>query len=686
MNKHQYTALYERLSRDDELQGESNSIKNQKQLLEDYAQKHGFDTFRHFTDDGISGTTFDRKGFKEMIDEVLEGNISTIIVKDMSRFGRDYLKVGYYTEIMFVEKGVRFIAINNNIDSANQTDSDFTPFLNIMNEWYARDSSRKINAVFTDRMERGLRCSGSVPYGYYRKPGDKQTLYVDEESAKVVRRIFDMVVQGYSYAEIARIFHDEKIPIPTEYARIHYPENCRHIPLQDPYLWTNTTLSYIIHRQEYLGHTVLMKSKGVSYKSKKRLNVAEEDRLVFMNTHEPIVDEETWNLANKIKAYRKKTPYEEDPFNLTGLLFCSECGGKLVRRDGTPNNREKSDCDRAYCCSNYRNLRNTCSKMHYVKRSDMLDIIHKSIKRAAKFSITNEKEFRKQIMEALSTRQEIDDTEREEKRKAAESRMEELDTLIEKLYETYALGKIPVKQYDRLMGQYEAEYEELDSIVKELAPKEDEVNPKSATDAFIALVKKYADFEELTPLMIHEFIDKIIVHESNGVRGFGRKQTIEVYFNFIGQFVPPISKAEIKEEAEKQRKIEQEKNQIRADKRKATLERYRANRAMRIEQLRLDAESGDTEAIAKYEEHCRNEEEKRERSKAYFKERYRLEKEKYRKTKELAEQGDEQAKELLAELDRRKEYRKKRVSEKGKAERRAKKVAASSQPLVIANA
>lgn len=208
MSKLQYTALYERLSRDDELQGESNSITNQKRLLEDYAKKNGFTNYRHFTDDGISGTTFDRKGFKAMIEEVMEGNISTIIVKDMSRFGRDYLKVGYYTEIMFVEKGVRFIAINNNIDSANQTDSDFTPFLNIMNEWYARDASRKINAVFTSRMESGLRCSGAIPYGYYRQPNDKQTLYVDEEAAKVVKRIFDMVINGYSYSEITDVFHD----------------------------------------------------------------------------------------------------------------------------------------------------------------------------------------------------------------------------------------------------------------------------------------------------------------------------------------------------------------------------------------------------------------------------------------------------------------------------------------------
>ncbi len=672
MSKLQYTALYERLSRDDELQGESNSITNQKHLLEDYAKKHGFDNYRHFTDDGISGTTFDRKGFKAMIEEVMEGNISTIIVKDMSRFGRDYLKVGYYTEIMFVEKGVRFIAINNNIDSANQTDSDFTPFLNIMNEWYARDASRKINAVFTSRMESGLRCSGAIPYGYYRKPDDKQTLYVDEEASKVVKRIFDMVINGYSYSEITEKFHEEKILIPSEYLRIISPSDCRHNEAIDPYYWSAHTLSTIIHRQEYLGHTVLKKSKGISYKSKKRVTVAEDDRLVFENTHEAIIDEETWNLANKIKKRRKRTPYTEDPFNLTGILICADCGAKLVRHDAQPNNREKMVSDRGYSCSSYRNRFHHCT-MHYVKRSDMLELIKVAIQRASKYTITNEQKFREQIMAELSAKQEIDDSQNEEKLIEAQARMKELEHLIDKLYETYANEKISTRQYDRLMTQYNAEYDELDTLTQEIEPVKNEFNPKDAMDSFVALAKKYADFEELTPIMIHEFIDKIVVHESNGIRGYGRKQKIEIYFNFIGQFIPPYSKAELKAEAKKQKAILDEKNRIRAEKRDATVKRYKANKEKRIEELRLKAESGDAEAIAQYEVYCKNEEEKRERSKAYFKERYRREQEKYRTTKEKAEQGDEQAIELLAEYDRRIAHKKKQASDREKAKRRARK-------------
>lgn len=320
--------------------------------------------------------------------------------------------------------------------------------------------------------------------------------------------------------------------------------------------------------------------------------------------------------------------------------------------------------------------------MHYVKRNDMLELIRKAIQRASKYSITNEQEFREKIMAELSVKQELDDSENEEKRTSAENRMQELDVLIGKLYETYAMEKIAPKQYERLMSQYNAEYEELEALVAELSPRAEERDPKADMESFITLAKKYADFEELTPLMVSEFIDKIIVHESNGIRGFGRKQKIEIYFNFIGQFIPPIPEEEIREEAEKQAAIQAEKNRIRAEKRKATLVRYNAKREKRLEELRLAAESGDPEAKAQYEEHCRKEEEKREQSKAYFKERYRREQEKYANTKALAEQGDPQAMELLAEYDRRIAYRKKRVSEQGKAKRRAEKEARANMTLI----
>ena len=654
--KQQFTALYERLSRDDEQQGESNSITNQKRLLEDYAKKNGFELFKHFTDDGISGTTFERKGFKAMIDGVMDGSISTVIVKDMSRFGRDYLKVGYYTEILFVEKGVRFIAINNNHDSINQSDSDFMPFLNIMNEWYARDSSRKINAVFENRMKSGLRCSGAIPFGYYRKPDDKQTLYVDDEAAKVVKRIFSMMTEGYTIADIRRTFLNEKVLIPSEYRRIHFPQDCRHNPSKTPYLWSSQSVKQIIERKEYLGHTVLKKSKGVSYKSKKRIDIPEDEQLVFENTHEPIIDEETWKLANKLKVSRKRTHYAEDPFNLTGMLFCADCGAKLVRHIQKHNGSDISyDSDTAYNCTSYRNLIRNCTA-HYLKRSDILKLIEKSIRRAAKYAIGNEQEFKEMVMDELASRIEDTASENEEKLKTAEKRMKELDTLIGKLYETYALGILPEKQYERLMEQYNGEYEELNKVMKELMPSTDEVSPKKATESFMALVRKYADFEELTPLMIREFIDRIIVHESNGIRGKGREQKVEIYFNFIGQFIPPYSREELEDEAEKQEKEKTEKDRVRKAREQDNSKRCRAKRKIRIEQLRLRAESGDAEAKAEYDEYCRKERAIKEKQHAYFKEHRRKKVEKRKETEELAKQGDPEAIELMKvyELERRK--------------------------------
>ena len=254
------TALYERLSRDDEQAGDSNSIQNQKKYLEEYARQKGLRNIRHFYDDGYSGTNFNRPGFAALLEEIEAGHVEVLIVKDLSRFGRNYLQVGYYTEILFPKKGVRFIAINNNVDSATPQDNDFTPFLNIMNEWYAKDTSNKIKAVFKSRMKDGLRCSGSIPYGYKREPGDKQTLIVDEPAAEVVRKIFRLACQGVTTTGITEILTKEKVLIPSAYAAMNQPKNCRHKEIADPYRWNATTIGYILDRQEYLGHTVLGKS------------------------------------------------------------------------------------------------------------------------------------------------------------------------------------------------------------------------------------------------------------------------------------------------------------------------------------------------------------------------------------------------------------------------------------------
>ena len=537
------TALYERLSRDDELQGESNSIKNQKQLLESYAHKNGYSPIRHFTDDGVSGTTFEREGFQAMIAEVEAGNVGAVIVKDMSRFGRDYLKVGFYTEVMFKEKGVRFIAINNGIDSANQQDSDFTPFLNIMNEWYARDASRKIQAVFKSRMQDGKRVSPSVPYGYLRSPEDKQKLIIDEEPAAVVRRIYQMVIEGKGVTAIADILTAEKVLIPSAYAKIHCPENDHSKGFTNPYLWSPTAVSYILEKQEYMGHTVLGKTVSVSYKTKKRRKAEPDELMIFKNTHPAIVDEETWHLAQKLRKTVRKPSYDRPPHPLTGLVYCADCGSKMTHRQPSPTKKKKYDADDAYICGSYRQRTRDCT-MHFIKTSVLWELILTAIREVSDYVRQDEQAFIDKVQKTSTVQ--MAETQREQKRRLAEAteRNGELNTLIKKLYEGNATGKIPDKHFERLLSEYDSEQTALETEIEDLKAQIDSFNEDSAkADKFIAVVRRYTDFTELTTPMLNEFIEKVVVHEATGGRT-DRKQKIDVYFNFVGQVeLPPPDKA-----------------------------------------------------------------------------------------------------------------------------------------------
>ena len=538
-----FTALYERLSRDDELIGESNSIKNQKQLLESYAHKNGYSPIRHFTDDGVSGTTFEREGFQAMIAEVEAGNVSAVIVKDMSRFGRDYLKVGFYTEVMFKEKGVRFIAINNGIDSANQQDSDFTPFLNIMNEWYARDASRKIQAVFKSRMQDGKRVSPSVPYGYLRSPEDKQKLIIDEEPAAVVRRIYQMVIEGKGVTAIADILTAEKVLIPSAYEKKYCPENDHSRGFTNPYLWSATAVSYILEKQEYMGHTVLGKTISVSYKTKKRRKAEPDELMIFKNTHPAIVDEETWHLAQKLRKTVRKPSYDRPPHPLTGLVYCADCGHKMTHRQPSPTKKKKYDADDAYICGSYRQRTRNCT-MHFIKTSVLWELILTAIREVSDYVRQDEQAFIDKVQQTSTVQ--IAETQREQKRRLAEAteRNGELNTLIKKLYEGNATGKIPDKHFERLLAEYDREQTALETEIEDLQEQIDSFNEDSTkADKFIAVVRRYTDFTELTTPMLNEFIEKVVVHEATGGRT-DRKQKIDVYFNFVGQVeLPPPDRA-----------------------------------------------------------------------------------------------------------------------------------------------
>lgn len=573
LNSIKITALYERLSRDDELQGESNSITNQKHFLEDYARKNGFVNIRHFTDDGVSGTTFDREGFQSMIAEVEAGNVAVIIVKDMSRFGRDYLKVGFYTEVMFKEKGVRFIAINNGIDSSNQQDSDFTPFLNIMNEWYARDSSRKIQAIFKARMQEGKRVSPSVPYGYRRDPDDKQHLIIDPEPAAVVRHIFKLVLEGNGVNRIADILYADKILIPSAYAEKYYPENQHSKSFHDPIRWTNQTIIHILEKREYMGHTVLGKTISESYKTKKRRKATEDELMIFENTHEAIIDEETWNNVQRlIETKRRPKKNGAPPCRLSGLLYCADCGSKLSHRY---NSRNKYDADNSYGCSSYRQYTRNCT-MHYIRVSVVEKLILETIREVSAYALSNEKEFVKKVREASDVQQEATMKEYRRRLGKAKRRHEELDDLVKKLYESFATGKIPEKHFDRLLSGYDNEQTTLEAEMQELQTGLDRYGADSVrADRFLELVKRYTDFSELTTPMLNEFIEKVIVHEADKSTG-DRVQKVDIYLNFIGAFTVPKMEAALtaEQEAREQRKLqarnrEREQNRLR-------MQRYRA--------------------------------------------------------------------------------------------------------------
>ena len=590
------TALYERLSRDDEQAGESNSIQNQKKYLEEYARQKGLRNIRHFYDDGYSGTNFNRPGFAALLEEIEAGHVEVLIVKDLSRFGRNYLQVGYYTEILFPKKGVRFIAVNNNVDSATPQDNDFTPFLNIMNEWYAKDTSNKIKAVFKSRMKEGLRCSGSIPYGYKREPGDKQTLIVDEPAAEVVRKIFRLVCQGVTTTGITEILTKEKVLIPSAYAAMNQPKNCRHKEIADPYRWNATTIGYILDRQEYLGHTVLGKSICENFKTKQRRAATPDELMIFPDTHEAIIDQDTWDIARKIRS-KKKPRVANGTFShrLSGLVYCADCGARMgYISPETKHSGKRYDSDSAFQCGNYRSATNDCVS-HYVKTSVLEAAILRAIQAVSKYVLENEAEFIDQLKavwnesrsrSAANGQQELDE---------AKTRMAELDAKIQQLYDSAISGLLPERQAQRMIQQYDEEQLVLEKRVEELQGQiQQEEVEQIDTSRFIALVNRYRDCEELTDTMLYAFIDRVEVHQATGGRTVYRQQNIDIHFNFIGSYYPPV---ETVSEEERIAAIEAEQLRKKQEKGKRAAEVQKQKKAA----LKKAAEAGEPEAIAEYE-------------------------------------------------------------------------------------
>jgi len=613
------TALYERLSRDDELQGESNSITNQKEYLENYAKQHGFTHIKHFSDDGYSGTTFRRPAFAKLMDEVEAGNISTIIVKDMSRFGRNYLQVGYYTEILFPEKGVRFIAVNNSVDSSSPMANDFTPFLNIMNEWYAKDTSNKIKAVFRLRMQEGKRCSGSIPYGYYRKPEDKQTLYVDEEAANVVRKIFQMACSGFGPTAIADKMMAEKVLIPAAYTAQHHPADCRNYKYHDPYGWTTTTVCSILDRQEYLGHTILGKTICENFKTKKRRKATPDELMFFPDTHEAIIDQETWNKAQRFRVRRPRCRRDgKISHRLSGFLYCADCGGRLsyTAPVDKPGKDKFYDSESSFQCSHYRNRYNDCSS-HFIKASSIESVILRAIQAVTEFVLSDEESFVEQLMEEWQLRQEQTLSPQKQELADADSRIRELDVLIKSLYESNISGKISDRVFQRLSLDYENEQLQLEKRIQELEALQAPDNPKKMDiERFLRLVRRYQHITELTDDILYDFIDRVVVHKATGGRTGERRQQIDVYFNFIGIFAAPVTEAA--EEEYQTAAVEQKKEKRKQQMRQNSLNSTRKRNEKRA-RIKAAALAGDPEAKAAYEEILARGRQSNEKSRAKLK-------------------------------------------------------------------
>ena len=514
-SKNRITALYERLSRDDELAGDSNSIVNQKKMLEDYAKSNGYTDLVHFTDDGYSGGNFDRPGWKEMLRQIEDGSIGTVIVKDMSRVGRDYLQVGFYTEVFFREKGVHFVAISNGVDSDINTSSEFAPFLNIMNEWYLRDCSRKIKAVLQAKGRDGKPITNNPPYGYIKDPEDKNRC--------------DML---------------------------------------KPYEWAGVSVVRMLEKPEYMGDTVNFRTRKLSYKDKVAVKNDSDEIVVFTDTHEAIIDRKTWYMVQELRKTKRRinTEGESNPF--VGKIFCADCGGKMHYRNerkragrnwrGLPDGSVRTT-QACYNCGNYNNSHDQSEKVccsHNIQAKVIDQLVLETIQYACKSVRMDERAFVERIRSASEIREQSEAKKLKAALKHQEKRYAELDILLKKVYEDNALGRLPDKRYEMLSAGYEKEQAELEQFIKacrEQLTQYDEDTDR--TEKFLALVHKYTDITELTPVIINEFVDKILVHKAEKIDG-ERVMEIEIYLNFIGKVELPaqeLTEEELAEIKEKQR-------------------------------------------------------------------------------------------------------------------------------------
>ena len=529
-----WTALYVRLSRDDENEGDSNSIQHQIEILTKYCKDHDISRYQIYKDDGFSGTNFKRPGFLDMIGDIEAGLVNMVIVKDMSRFGRNYLEVGLYTEIRFPEMGVRFIAVNDGVDSDDQMGNDFTPFRNIINEWYAKDTSKKIRAVFRNKGMSGQRLAVNAPYGYIK--GEDGHLLVDEETAPVVELIFQLCVEGNGPGKIARMLKEREIPTPGTITFQRTGQTSRYFP-DDPCRWNAATVQRILEQDTYLGRTTNFKTTKLSYKSKKTVINSPDKWAVFEGTHEAIIDKETWEIVQKSREHRRRPTKMGEMGLFSGLAYCADCGAKLYHHRSITLTKEQE----SYICSNYQS-RKKCTA-HYIRAVVLEQLVLQNLQRVVAYAQEDENEFVRRVMENKTAVQRAEQEQAKRKLEKQERRISELDRIIQQLYEDRVSGALSAERFAKLSGGYEKEQKELKQSAKELQAIVNTIETQAVNvQSFLKIVRKYTAPTELTPALLREFVEKIVVHAPDKSSGH-RTQRIDVHYNFIGEidFSPEYS-------------------------------------------------------------------------------------------------------------------------------------------------
>ena len=525
--------LYERLSRDDNLEGESYSIGNQKKLLTKVAKEKGYTNLVHFLDDGISGVTMDRPGFNDMMEQLAAGKAAAVFVKDLSRLGRNYIEVGRLTEEFFPEHDIRLVAVSDNIDTA-EGENELAPIRNLFNEWYARDISKKRRISNKIKGNAG-EPMGPPPYGYKKDPDDPKRWIVDEEAAQVVRRVFRMTLDGYGTEQIATIFSEEKILTPIAYWREKGVNRPGKSKLRGPYMWNSSTITHILSLQEYCGDILNFKTYSKSYKNKKRLANDRENWVIFQDVHEPIIERAVFEqVQQKRGKIRKRRTHEGERNMFSGLLVCADCGHNLHFHFNQGNPDIKY-----FNCSNYKGNRGTCTSTHYIRVDFLEQVVLGEIRRLTKFASQFEDEFVKAVIGHSQQAEATDRKLKEKELKALQARDEELDGLFERIYEDNASGKLSDDRFARMSRRYEEEQKELAEKIKALRAEIDKQNSQSmTTDMFISLVRKYTRARKLTPRMLNELIEKIEVFNAENVDGVW-EQRLRIHYNCVGAIEIP---------------------------------------------------------------------------------------------------------------------------------------------------